>query len=329
VYTIARGDNLWKIASRVLGDAFLWRKIWEENPQLSNPHDLKVGDKLIYYKSDRNLASDPDVIIIPKIKLLPYAKGATTDLDQGSVVNINIQDRFRPRIFVLSPDEKILGQLKGAYLEGEAMNFHELVYIAPEESHLKPGEKFAIIHLEKALRDRSQPGAPILGTMARMVGEVEIQEMGDKLAKGQVTSIFSVIKRGDKIIPLSKVGISADKVDPPKELQCQIVIGEDEDVKWFGQGQIVLVNKGKEEGMKEGFIFRVWRERDKFSDLSGDVEPESKGEAQIVHVNNNSSLAYILKNKEPLLVGDNLVPRQVFSNPPPAPRRESQVLKID
>jgi len=46
VYTIQRGDTLWDISSRFLKDPFLWPKLWERNPYITNPHWIYPGNQV-------------------------------------------------------------------------------------------------------------------------------------------------------------------------------------------------------------------------------------------------------------------------------------------
>jgi nucleoid-associated protein YgaU len=43
---VERGDSLWKIAARHLGDGRAWRRIAAANPQLADPNLIRVGDVL-------------------------------------------------------------------------------------------------------------------------------------------------------------------------------------------------------------------------------------------------------------------------------------------
>ena len=170
---------------------------------------------------------------------------------------------------------------------------------------------------------------PFIGTMVQMVGEVKIVEIGEKLVKADVVSLSGTARRGDKLIKVLPPVNWAMKFDPPKELQCHIMMGEEPDMRLFVQGQLVLIDKGTVDGMKEGFIFRAWRDTDPHTEQDIDVEPTSKGEVQIVHAGVLSSVGYIVRNFEPLRIGDTLIPRQAFANPPRANiRRVGEPLEI-
>jgi hypothetical protein len=43
LYTIKQGDTLWEISTKFLKDPFLWPKLWQRNPYITNPHWIYPG----------------------------------------------------------------------------------------------------------------------------------------------------------------------------------------------------------------------------------------------------------------------------------------------
>jgi hypothetical protein len=321
-YTIVEGDTLWGVSKKVIGDPFLWRKLWQENPYLTNPHELKSGDTLTYYAepTKRELASDS----IPIIKLHPDKEM------NAKFVDAEIKNKWRPLYFVLN--EKggdLLGELTGGYTIKE--NFQELdpVYLKIDKKGTKVGDRFGIAHVEKELTDKTQINQPVLGTLVRLVGEVTVSALGQKLDTGKIDSSFSRIYRGDKLIPIQRVVERRALTLPPGDLQTRIVMGDEPERSFFAQGQLVVLNKGTTDGMKEGYSFRAYREEDPLTNSLKTVEPDYFGEVQVVYSGALSSIGFVVRDSEPLKVGDTLVPRQSFEDPPPRPHKPKQMIEIN
>jgi hypothetical protein len=45
-YTIKKGDTLWDISSRFLKNPYLWPKLWQKNPYITNPHWIYPGNPI-------------------------------------------------------------------------------------------------------------------------------------------------------------------------------------------------------------------------------------------------------------------------------------------
>jgi len=308
-HTVIKGENLWSISRKVVAEPFYWRKLWQMNPFITNPHELEVGQILQLYQQRMDESS---AVRIPLIKLTP---GGVNDLDNDSIVNVDIKNKFRPKMIVIN-DEAVIGEITGGYTEKESFyNDDEFYIYFFERENIKVGDVYSVIRYERALADGTQPGAPTIGNLAKLLGEIKVMGVGEELLRGEIKAMFGPIRRGDKIIPLEKPIQKTAQQKPPDDLETRVVMGEDADRRAFMQGELILLNKGSSDGMRLGFFFRVFRDQDPFTRRRRDVEASFKGEVEIVYTGELSSVGYVTRNTDPIFIGDTLVAGQLFPDP--------------
>lgn len=324
---IQSGDNLWNIASAKFGNPFLWRKIWQENPWLTNPHDLEVGRILAYYNEGQTTIDAPKKI--PIVKLRPDGAGMLSDVDNDIYVNKTFKARYRLNYLVIKPDE-ILGEITGSYSPRTQLSVNDEMYLSFfENKKVGPGSRFTVVREDKDLRDKTQVGDPVIGKMVKLVGEVKVISNESDLARVEITAMYFQMSRGDKIIMNPKVGGDTSAEFPPSDLIPQVVM-LDEDVKNFGkQGDLVTLNKGGSHGMKEGFLFKIFEDTDPVKGNASGVLPTSKGEIRVVYVGEDSSVGVISRNSLPIRIGDSLLSFPELPSRLIPPKKARQEISID
>jgi hypothetical protein len=68
VYTIKKGDTLWDISSKFLKDPFLWPKLWERNPYITNPHWIYPGNPIRLSAIEPVKEEKPKIVVEEKPK---------------------------------------------------------------------------------------------------------------------------------------------------------------------------------------------------------------------------------------------------------------------
>ena len=71
-YTIKQGDTLWEISSKFLKDPFLWPKLWQRNPYITNPHWIYPGRPVRLTPVEEAKKEEPKVVAaVAEEKLKP------------------------------------------------------------------------------------------------------------------------------------------------------------------------------------------------------------------------------------------------------------------
>jgi hypothetical protein len=322
-YTVGPGDTLWDISAREFGNPRLWRKLWEVNSFLTNPHEISTGQLLKYYRE-----SGPGEAPIPLVHLVPPGRGFT-DLDNDAFISRSFVNRYSPDLLTVRDDE-VLGEIRGSYREGVYLTIDDKVYLTfarPRE--VQVGNRYAVIRLVRAL-GRAPGGRLPLGNLVRVVGTVRVTAIGDKLFEGLLESQRDTIERGDGLVTLPGPFPAERPIfNPPKELSLRVLESDEERMLGYKEGEVLILDKGARDGVELGLVFRVFADVDPQTQRRDDVEPISKGDVQIINVSEGRSLGYILSAKLPIAKGDTLIPQQAFPEPDPESRPRAPIVEIE
>ncbi|WJW75620.1 LysM peptidoglycan-binding domain-containing protein [Thiohalobacter sp. IOR34] len=251
-YVVVPGDTLWDISARFLRDPWLWPEVWYANPQIENPHLIYPGDviRLVYVDGRPQLRVERGR---PTVKLSPHARVTRIDqaiptipidairqfLTQPLVVS---EETLKAAPYVLdSPDEHIVtGAGDRIYVRGISSNAYGRYNL------FRPGEPFT-----------DPETGELLGHEAVYVGDARVQRFGDP-ATLTLTRTSREVNIGDRLMPVEEDEIHLSFLPHPPQpgLRGQIISVLD-GVSQIGQYQVVVINRGKREGMEVGHVLRV------------------------------------------------------------------------
>lgn len=300
-YIVKKGDTLWSISARFLKQPWLWPEIWQDNPQVRNPHLIYPGDELVLSGGHvgqgrgsiephmRETSLDDAIPPIPLSALKQWLKNT----------RIVDEDTYKHAPHVVGIEEN---QLRGTT--------GQLIYI--RGLNAQPGQKFALVHPmgryydmppvdEHAPREvyRQEPdardGRPamlwrhglneftlqgnvrFLGYEMLNFGTAEVTRGGD-VSSALVTYSDFEVRAGDYVLPIEEQPYDDQYVphSPNHVPDNMRVIAFSDALDAVGPRQVVALSRGAEDNIENGQTFSIYHPGDDVLDRTDYTEGSTR-----------------------------------------------------
>lgn len=337
-YTVAKGDTLWGIATRFLKDPWRWPELWQNNPQVANPHLIYPGDVLTLIYVDgmptlqvarvteappRERVVAPDLPPELAIQQLPegFRPEGRVETKPYPTVKLSPQVHIEPLQRAVAPVRlDIIRQFlnKPVVLDRDEVN--NLPYIfANADEHLIAGAGQKVyargIVPQKAVHDYTivrrgrtytnpKDEDDILGYEAIYVGDAELVELGDPSTVLLTRTIREVLFK-DHLRPgkIDEVDYNFIPHAPIDEVSGQIIHVVD-GVTQIGQYNVVVIDRGRQTGIEPGHVLAIYQKGGELRDrVSGDdvVVPDIRAGVMVVfRVFDQVSYALVMDATRPI-----------------------------
>ncbi len=287
VHVVKKGDTLWGISRAYLNTPFKWPLLWSRNKEITNPHLIYPGDKVIIRWSGNNI----EVKVIPKNKLrkVKIIKLAKTP---GYMNRVLVSPEYSGIIYV---DKPLSGQgtvLKKEDGLGEFAMLGDSVSIRVRPN-FHPRERFTIASKEAVVKS----GRIRYGYVYRIAAlAMPVSKVGNVLDARIVYSAKEVTK-GDLLLEDMSLKALALDVSRPKESILGHVEGVYGDPVEIGPLDVVFIDLGKNQGLKDGSILGLYKNDSLVKPGSGSV---CEGKLLVLKALDRSSMALVVESKVPL-----------------------------
>jgi len=267
-YVVQKGDTLWSLASKFLTQPWYWPEIWYLNPDIQNPHKIYPGDtlRLVYDAeghpqlrvergADRAFERGDTVHVGPRIRSMPIEQAIPA-------IPFEIVAAFMSKPSVVSPDDaKTLPYIVALGQNSVIGGMGDLLY-ARGLKGLPVGSRLNVVHIGDKLRD-PQSGK-MLGYQGIYAGTARLERAAEgngrnDLAKLVLVSSARETLTGDRLVHDSlDVPLDFFPHAPSRSVTGEIISVVD-GVTVIGQFQVVIVNRGKRDGLEPGHILEIWQ----------------------------------------------------------------------
>ncbi|MEO5762185.1 MAG: LysM peptidoglycan-binding domain-containing protein [Vicinamibacteria bacterium] len=318
-YIVVRGDTLWDISGRFLGNPFLWPQIWEANKYITKARLIYPGDPIflptvqLAGMAGGEAETESTDVTTKMVEILPLPEWLDLDaLVPGASIDTV---RFAGYIVASLEDEslKVKGMEaeNGTLLEKVTAGAREYVYLdRGASSGIKAGDLYTVNRRSRVIKH------PVTG---KKVGyRIETKAIARILLVGE-NSARAVIERsarevlvGDYLRPLVEVEsplvkrrviIEGGDLSLDGNGSTGYVLDIEDDSVTAASGVAVGLDVGTGSGISVGKIITVFRQGDK-RDI---VTRRALGAAVIVAVRENFSVARLVYSREEIIVGDRVI----------------------
>jgi hypothetical protein len=318
-HMVVKGDTLWDIAGRYLGNPYLWPQIWEANSYITKARLIYPGDPIFLPSvqmanaavdttmvgEDAGQVRSADVILTPEW------------LNMDALINVASGDTVRYAGYISASIEdeslKIKGMEaeNGTLIERMTASTREYVYLdRGASSGLKAGDLYST-HRRARVIKHPVTGKKV-GYRIDTTGIARILLVAENSARAVIVGAGREILVGDYLKPLvevesplikRRVVVDGGDLSLDTGRPTGYVVDIDDDSATSATGVVVGVDVGSGSGLSVGQVITVFRQGDK----RDPVTKRPLGAGVVVAVRENFSVARLVYSREEMIVGDRVI----------------------
>jgi len=264
IHVVVKGDTLWDICEGLYANPWVWPKVWQMNPHITNPHWIYPGTELrVYYEVARyyeegtaveETAVAEGAPVVEEITPPPPPPPLPPPPKVPTITFSEIDQVGFITPFVPEGKGLILGGKRQRTLIGAA----DKIYVQFREgAQPEVGDRFFVFRTSLLFKH------PItnkdVGYLNTILGVLEVVLVAPDHAKAVVVSSFEDMSANDKLMPYKKRSEEIALQPGAEPIEGNIILAE-----WgtviIAQLQVVFIDLGANDEIKAGHRFEVFQE---------------------------------------------------------------------
>ncbi len=305
-YLVVRGDTLWDISARFLGNPFLWPQIWDQNRYITDAHWIYPGDPLILPRVAllaERAGEEPGVPGAEEAE----GEGAVGAAGENLVPAIELMALHCAHYIVDGPEDTslyVVGSEQGATKIAHAER--DVLYLSKGSNDgVRTGDLYSLHHPSYEVK-HPDTGRTV-GSKVEVTGLARVILVQENSATVMVENACADIHVGDYAKPFQQASVplyprhaAPDRLTPPSGKIEGAVVDIADDAMIAGQGHIVSINLGREHGVAPGSLFTIFKVMYPSVPTSRNVV----GELVVVSVQERTATARVTYSSDVILTGD-------------------------
>ena len=315
-YVIQRGDTLWDLAGKWLGDPHLWPQVWDQNRYILDSHWIYPGDPLAVPGKPNVVPPDgPPAAAEAQPPAGGQGEPTETAASTGrssetptpaTPAMIQLADRHDLQCsgWVEEKREPSTLVIAGGEFEKSIQAGGDIVYLNQGRSQgISAGAEYLVVRPDHNVVHPATNEK--LGTFMQRMGHVRVLCTQEETSTALVLGTCEGIAPGDELLPWMELsGPTIERIPPvdrcmePSGLaQGWIVDGGADQLGSVAGGNVVATDLGSEAGVHPGSLLTLFRD-------NGDLPRLVLGQAVVLTVDGATSMAKVLHSSREVRLGD-------------------------
>ncbi len=319
-HMVVRGDTLWDIAGRYLGNPYLWPQIWEANPYIKKAHWIYPGDPVFLptvQMASAGAATGTTETMATATKKTVGPLGTPEWLDMDALINVASADTVRYAGYISASIEdeslkvKSMEAQNNTPIEKVTAGTQEYLYLnRGANSGIKAGDLYVINRRARVIK-HPVTGKKV-GYRIDTAGVARILLVGESSSRAVVEYAGRDVRVGDYLRPFTdvesplvkrRVVVEGGDLSMEGSRSTGYVVDIDDNAITAANGITVGIDMGAGAGLSVGRVITVFRQGDK----RDPVTKRPMGAAVVVAVRENFSVARMIYTREEVNVGDRVI----------------------
>lgn len=260
IHVVVKGDTLWDICEDLYANPWVWPKVWQMNPHITNPHWIYPGTELrVYYEVARFFEEGTAVEETAVVEEAPVVEEVTPPPPPPPPKVPTITFSEIDQVGFITPYvPEGMGVILGGKRQRTLIGAADKIYVQFREG-VQPevGDRFFVF--KTSLLFKHPITKKDVGYLNTMLGILEVVLVAPDHAKAVVLSSFQEMTATDKLMPYKKRSEEIAVQPGAEPIEGNIILAE-----WgtflIAHRQIAFIDLGSNDEIKAGHRFEVFQE---------------------------------------------------------------------
>ncbi|MCD6570682.1 MAG: LysM peptidoglycan-binding domain-containing protein [Deltaproteobacteria bacterium] len=251
IHTVKEGDTLWDISIKYLNTPWDWPIVWAKNQDITNPHLIYPGDKVIIKRQGKTV----EIVVAQAEKPSPPKVYSPKEFVEQKEKTIVVSPGYSTLIYTKTP---LRGT--GKIIENETIGSLatlEDTILAKMSSDVHPGQGLALVSKQKEIKE----GSTVNGYLYKVVALAKVDKVSGDIARCKIWYSNQEVKKGDITYDLKEVKPLCLNISCPQITVPARIVDVYGNMTEISVHDVAFIDIGVDQGVKQGSLLGIYEER--------------------------------------------------------------------